>query len=226
MNRIRHLLKTTIGRKLIVALTGIFLILFVVGHISGNLTIYIGQSALNNYAHLLQTNPMLWIIRLFILAIVMLHIALGVAVTRENRLARAETSHAGQPWYLRLYQQRMMISGLVLLAFIAGHVAHLTLGAGIGEVFRLKDASGHVDVYSRVVTTFQNSWIAWTYIAAMIFLAIHLKHTVRAVFQTLGFSRENYFGFFEFLSWAVTLAVVSGFISIPLSVQLGWLTLP
>lgn len=226
MNRLRHLLRTTIGRKLIVALTGIVLILFVVGHISGNLTIYIGQSALNNYAHFLQTNPMLWVMRLSILAIVMLHIALGVAVTRENRLAGAETCHAGQSWYMRLYQHRMIISGLVLLAFTVGHVAHLTLGAGIGEVFRLKDASGHVDVYSRVVTTFQNSWIAWTYIAAMIFLAIHLKHTVHAVFQTLGFSRENYLEFFEFLSWMVTLTVVGGFISIPLSVQLGWLSLP
>lgn len=225
MKRLSYLLSTTIGRKLIVALTGIVLILFVVGHISGNLTIYIGQSALNNYAYFLQTSPMLWVMRLSMLAIVMLHVALGVAVTQENSLARPESCHAGQSWYLHVYQRRMIISGLVLLAFIAGHVAHLTLGAGIGEVFRLKDASGHVDVYSRVVTTFQNAWIAWAYIAAMMFLAIHLKHTVRAVFQTLGFSRESYFEFLEFLSWMVTLAVVGGFISIPLSVQLGWLAL-
>ncbi|MDX1697687.1 MAG: succinate dehydrogenase cytochrome b subunit [Thiohalobacterales bacterium] len=226
MNRIRHLLRTTIGRKLIVGLSGIVLILFVVGHISGNLTIYIGQSVLNNYAHMLQTNPMLWVMRLSILAIVMLHIALGVAVARENRLARAETCHAGQSWYLRLYQHRMIISGLVLLAFIVGHVAHLTLGVGIGEAFLLKDATGHVDVYSRVVSTFQNTLIAWTYITAMFFLAIHLKHTVRGVFQTLGFSGENYSGFYELLSWIITLTVVGGFISIPLSVQLGWLALP
>jgi succinate dehydrogenase / fumarate reductase cytochrome b subunit len=226
MNRLWHLLRTTIGRKLIVASTGIVLILFVVGHISGNLTIYIGQSALNNYAHFLQTNPMLWVVRLAMLAIVTLHIALGIAVTLENRRARPETGHAGQSWYLRLYQRRMIVSGLLLLAFITGHVAHLTLGVGVGEVFRLKDAGGHADVYSRVVTTFQNTWIAWTYIAAMILLALHLKHTVRAVFQTLGFYRENYFEFFELLSWLVTLAVVGGFISIPLSVQLGWLTLP
>jgi succinate dehydrogenase / fumarate reductase cytochrome b subunit len=226
MNRLWHLLRTTIGRKLIVALTGILLIMFVVGHISGNLTIYIGQSALNNYAHFLQTNPMLWVLRLVMLTIVVLHIALGISVTRENRMARPETGHAGQSWYLRLYQSRMIISGLVLLAFIAGHVAHLTLGVGVGEVFRLKDASGHVDVYSRVVVSFHNAWIAWAYIAAMMFLAIHLKHSVRAVFQTLGFYRESYFEFYEFLSWMVALAVVGGFISIPLSVQLGWLTLP
>ena len=114
MNRLWRLLRTTIGRKLIVALTGIVLILFIVGHISGNLTIYIGQSALNNYAHFLQTNPILWVVRLAMLAIVMLHIALGVAVTRENRLARLETCHAGQSWYLRLYQRRMIIKGSML----------------------------------------------------------------------------------------------------------------
>jgi len=226
MNRLRHLLGTTIGRKLVVALTGIVLILFVVGHVSGNLTIYIGQSALNNYAHFLQSNPMLWVLRLVMLAMFILHIALGVSVMRENHLARPEPRHSGQSWYLRLYQHRMMISGLVLLAFVAAHVAHLTLGAGIGEVFRLKDASGYMDVYSRVVTGFHNAWIAWAYIAAMLLLAIHLKHSVRAVFQTLGFSRENHFEFFEFLSWMVALAVTGGFISIPLSVQLGWLTLP
>ena len=119
MNRLRYLLGTTIGRKLVVAFTGIVLILFVVGHISGNLTIYIGQSALNNYAHFLQTSPMLWVMRLAMLALVILHIALGVAVTQENRLARPEPYHAGQSWYLHVYQRRMIISGLVLLAFIA-----------------------------------------------------------------------------------------------------------
>ena len=226
MNRLLHLLRTTIGRKLIVAATGIVLILFVIGHVSGNMTIYVGPSALNDYAHFLQTSPMLWVVRLAILAIVLLHIALGIAVTRENYLARPVTYHAANPWYLRLYQHRMIISGLVLLAFIAGHVAHLTLGIGVGAVFHLKDASGNADVYSRVVSAFQNAWIAWAYIVAMLLLAMHLKHTVRALFQSLGFFRENYFGFYEFLSWAVTLTVICGFISIPLSVQLGALVLP
>jgi succinate dehydrogenase / fumarate reductase cytochrome b subunit len=226
MNRLLHLLSTTIGRKLIVAVTGIVLILFLIGHVSGNMAIYVGQSALNNYAHFLQTNPMLWVVRLALLAVVLLHFALAIAVTRENRIARPEAYHAGFPWYMRLYRSRMIVSGLVLLVFIAGHVAHLTLGAGVGEVFYLKDASGVVDLYSRVVSVFQNPWVAWTYIVVMLLLAMHLKHTVRAVFQTLGFFRENYFEFFELLSWVVTLAVVAGFVSIPLSVQLGWLALP
>jgi succinate dehydrogenase / fumarate reductase cytochrome b subunit len=223
MNRLLHLLSTSIGRKLIVALTGIVLVLFVIGHVSGNMTIYVGQPALNNYAHFLQASPMLWVVRLAMLLIVLLHIALGIAVTRENRLARPVNYQAACPWYLRLYQRRMIITGKVLLVFIVAHVAHLTFGAGVGEVYQLKDASGHADVYSRVVYAFRNPWIASAYIVAMLLLAMHLKHTVRALFQTLGFFRENYFDFYEWLSWAVTLAVVGGFISIPLSVQLGWL---
>ncbi len=226
MNRLWHLLRTTIGRKLVVAGTGIVLILFIVGHVSGNLTIYIGQTALNNYAHFLQTSPMLWVVRLAMLAIVTLHVMLGIAVTLENRRARPVPYRASNPWYLRLYQRRMIISGLVLLAFIVGHITHLTLGTGIGAVFRSLDANGHVDVYARVVSTFRNPAIAWTYIAVMLLLALHLKHIVRAVFQTLGYARENYYEFLELLSWVVTLAVVGGFISIPLSVQLGWLVMP
>ena len=168
----------------------------------------------------------LWGVRAAMLAFVLLHIALGVAVARENRAARPEPYRAGCPWYLRLYRSRMILSGLVLMVFIVGHVAHLTLGVGVSEVFHLKDAGGHADVYTRVVSTFRNGWIAWTYIIAMLLLALHLKHTVRAVFQTLGFSRENFIASLELLSWVVTLAVVGGFISIPLSVQLGWLGLP
>ena len=113
-------------------MTGIVLILFVIGHVGGNLTIHQGQPALNNYAHYMQTNPMLWVVRLTMLAIVSLHIALGIVVTWKNRMARPESYHTGYPWYLRLYQSRMIVSGLVLLAFVVGHVAHLTLGAGVG----------------------------------------------------------------------------------------------
>lgn len=226
MNRLLHLLRTTIGRKLVVALSGIFLLLFVIGHMMGNLTIYFGQSSVNSYAHFLQESPILWLVRLTMLAIVLLHIGLSIVVTTENHLARTVDYQAGNPVTRRLFQRRMIISGLVILVFIVGHIAHLTLGAGIGEVFMLKDERGYADVFSRVVTGFQNPWIAWSYITAMLLLAVHLKHTVRALFQTFGFFRENYFSFFEFLSWLITLCVVIGFMSIPLSVQLGWLVLP
>lgn len=225
MYRLWNLLNTTIGRKLIVAFSGIVLILFVIGHAMGNLTIYFGQSALNSYAHWLQESPVLWLVRMTMLFIVLLHITVSIAVTIENRAARSLNYQAHNPLTGRAWNKRMIISGLVLLVFIIAHLGHLTLGYGTGEVFLLKDERGYADVYTRVVSGFQNPWIAWSYITAMLLLAVHLKHTVRAVFQTTGFYHDNYFSFFEFLSWLVSLFVVISFISIPLAVQLNWLVL-
>jgi len=226
MNRLWHLLRTTIGRKLLIALSGIVLVLFVVGHVLGNLSIYFGQSALNAYAHWLQESPVLWLVRLSMLLIVLMHIGFGIAVTAENHRARSFNYQAANPLYRRLFHNRMILSGLILLLFIIGHIAHLTLGVGVAEVYTLKDTQGYTDVFTRVVTGFQNPWVAWGYIFAMLMLAVHLRHTVRALFQTMGFFHEQYFTFFEIIAWLLSIAVVAGFISIPLAVQFGWLVLP
>lgn len=223
MNRFWHLINTTIGRKLIVALSGIFLVLFLLGHMLGNLTIYLGADALNDYAHWLQSSPALWLVRAIMLAIVLVHIILAIRVTRENRAARTYRYQCCEGRWLWLYQKRMIISGVVVLIFIIGHILHLTAGAGIGPLFRLLDAHGHADVYNRVVGSFQSPWLAWSYVIAMLFVSVHLKHSIRALFQTLGFFHENFFGFFELLSWVITIMVCAGLISIPLAVQFNLL---
>ena len=223
MNRLLNLLNTSIGRKLVVAVSGIFLLLFVVGHTLGNLTIYIGPSALNNYAHWLQQSPMLWLVRLGMLAIVLIHIWLGIKVTLENRSARRIAYQAGTSLWRRLFDQRMLISGLFTFIFIVAHIAHLTLGTAADASFYRIDERGFVDVYARLVNAFQNPAIAWSYIAAMLLVGIHLKHSVRALFQTTGFFHDNYFSLFEQLSWLIVLFVVIGLCSIPLAVQFGWL---
>jgi succinate dehydrogenase / fumarate reductase cytochrome b subunit len=117
----------------------------------------------------------------------------------------------------------MIISGVIVMIFIVGHILHLTAGAGMGELFHLRDVHGHADVYNRVVGSFQSPWLAWSYVIAMLFVSVHLKHSVRALFQTLGFYHENFFGFFELLSWVVTIVICAGLISIPLAVQFNLL---
>ena len=219
MNRLLHFLNTTIGRKLLVALSGIFLVLFVIGHVVGNLTVYIGPSALNGYAHWLQENPLLWFIRFGMLIIVSVHIALAIKVSLESIGARKQGYQSGRTIFQLLVDHRMMISGLLLLLFIIGHIAHLTLGVGVGEYFNRVDERGFVDVYARVVIGFKNPFIAWSYIVSMVLLAVHLKHSVRALFQTLGFFHENYFSFYELLSWAIAIFVFIGLCSIPFAVQ-------
>ena len=226
MNRLFNLLNSTIGRKLVVALSGIILLLFVIGHAVGNLTIYIGSSAINGYAHWLQNSPMLWFVRLAMLAIVIGHIWLGVRVTLENSRARNISYAAGQTRFKRIIERYMAISGLLILLFILGHIAQMTLGLGADDTFYRVDELGYLDVYARVIFSFQNPLIAYSYIAAMLLLGIHLKHSVRALFQTLGLFHDNYFSFYELVSWLITLFVVIVLCSIPIAVQLGLLDLP
>lgn len=224
MNRLLRLLNTTIGRKLVVAFSGILLLIFILGHVIGNLTIYIGPSALNNYSHWLQESSMLWFVRIGLLAIVVFHIWHGVHVTLENSRARStgyQGSHSLSRW---LIHHRMVLSGLIILLFIVAHIAHLTVGVGGENYVHLLDGRGYVDVYARVVLGFQNPFIAWGYIAAMGLLAIHLKQSIRALFQTMGFFHENYFSLFESLAWIISLFIVIGLSSIPLAVQTGFLS--
>ncbi len=226
MNRLLHLINTTIGRKLIVALSGVVLVLFVVGHAVGNLTLYMGSDALNAYAHFLQSSPVLWFVRAAMLAVVLAHILLAVAVSKENKRARRMRYCARRSPMQIFMDNRMVISGIVLLIFIVAHVLHLTVGMGVGEVFNWLDERGYKDVFARVVLGFENPLVAWSYIAAMLLLAVHLQHSVRALFQTLGFFSENYFDIYEALAWIITIFVVLALGSIPLVVQLGLIDSP
>jgi succinate dehydrogenase / fumarate reductase cytochrome b subunit len=226
MNRLLNLLNTTIGRKLIVALSGVVLVLFVIGHAVGNLTLYMGSDALNAYAHFLQSSPVLWFVRAAMLAIVLAHILLAVAVSKENKRARRMRYCARRSPLQIFLDNRMVVSGIVLMIFIVAHVAHLTIGVGVGDVFTWLDERGYKDVFARVVIGFENPFVAWGYILAMLLLAIHLQHSVRALFQTLGFFHENYFDIYEVLAWIVTIFVVVALGSIPLVVQLGLIDSP
>ena len=226
MNRLLHLLNTTIGRKLIVALSGVVLVLFVIGHAVGNLTLYMGSDALNAYAHFLQSSPVLWFVRAAMLAIVIAHILLAVAVSKENKRARHMRYCARRSALQIFMDNRMVISGIVLLVFIIAHVAHLTIGVGVGDVFAWLDHRGYKDVFARVVIGFENPLVAWGYILAMLLLGIHLQHSVRALFQTLGFFHDNYFDIYHALAWIITVFVVLALGSIPLVIQLGLIESP
>ncbi len=221
MYRLLHLFRTSIGRKLMMALTGAVLLLFVIGHLAGNMTIFVGPSVLNSYAHWLQHSVMLWPFRILMLLMVGLHIVLGLELARENRNAAAGGSH--YPGWFRHYvaDHHMLWSGVAVLLFLVFHIAHLTLGGGMGALFTLLDENGMLDVYRRVVSGFQQPMIVLFYGLSMLMVGLHLHHVVRGLFQTLGFYHENWIVLLERLSLAVTVVVVTGFLSIPLAVWAG-----
>ncbi|MBT3837838.1 MAG: succinate dehydrogenase cytochrome b subunit [Thiotrichales bacterium] len=220
MFRLIHLFKTSIGRKLVMALSGVVLLLFVVGHMVGNMTIYISPAAINGYSHWLQQNALLWPFRGFMLLMLALHLITALELARKNRAA-APVSYIHQNWFKRIIiNYQMMISGIVVVLFLIFHIAHLTIGVYATEIFALLDENLYIDVYQRVVSGFQNVELSLLYIIAIGFLGIHLNHIIRALFQTLGFYHENYLSFLDILSTGLTLIIVAGFISIPLLVLL------
>lgn len=227
MFRLLRLFHTSIGRKLVMALSGIILILFMIAHMLGNLAVYQGQGAANAYAAWLQGHPLLWAVRLVLLGIFLFHIAIGLQLAIENRRARDKPYRMQTPQRSRFAERHMVLSGMIVLVFFVYHLMHLTLGwIDPAQAATLIDTQGRPDVYSKVVLGFQNIWVAAVYLLGMGLLALHLHHATQSIFQTLGFNHETYQTLVIYGSVLLTSIIIIGLASIPIAVQLGFLTLP
>src|SRR3982751_4021937 len=181
---------SSIGRKIIVAVTGVVLILFVIGHLLGNLQIYLGPDWINGYSqHLRDLGPLLWAIRSFLLATVVIHIYVTIQLAIENRRARPEAYVDGEYVKATFASRHMVMSGLIVLAFIIYHLAHFTVRVTDRRFALLKvDPLGHYDVYSMMVYGFQNYYVSAFYVLGLFLLALHLSHGSSSFFQSLGFN--------------------------------------
>src|SRR5260370_36053135 len=173
---------------MIVAVTGIILILFVIGHLLGNLQIFIGPDWINGYSQpLLDLGPLLWAIRLFLLAAVIIHIWVTIHLAIENRRARPEAYVDRHYVKADFASRHMLLSGLIVLAFIIYHLAHFTVRVTDRRFALLKmDPLGHYDVYSMMVYGFQNPYVSAFYVLGLFLLALHLSHVSSSFFQSLG----------------------------------------
>src|SRR5690606_19309351 len=140
MSSTDRLLATSIGSKFGMALSGILLSLFVVGHLAGNLLVYGGRAATNDYAELLKGfGPWLWLARAFLLAALVVHVALGIRLARRNRSARPERYVTSDPDRATWASRSMVLTGLLVLAFIVLHLAHFTFGFVEPTAFALRE---------------------------------------------------------------------------------------
>ncbi|MFV1993996.1 MAG: succinate dehydrogenase cytochrome b subunit [Verrucomicrobiales bacterium] len=219
--------RSSVGRKWIVALSGILLLLFLAGHLAGNLFIYAGPEALNAYAKKLQSlGPLLWVIRVGLLAIAAVHVVTTIALTLENRAARGGVGYARNESVKATFSSRIMIwSGLVILAFIIYHVLHFTLGVIEPEFLDYHDGDGNHDVYRMVVTGFSSWTVSGFYILAMGLLCSHLSHGFSSIFQTLGLRTDRNWPLIVKLGQAYAAVIFVGNISIPISVLTGFVSL-
>ena len=202
----------------VMAVTGVILFAFVIGHMIGNLQIFLGPEALDHYAVFLREflhGAGLWIARVVLLTSAVLHVWSATALTLGSWAARPVRYRRVQHVESDYASRTMRWGGLLIGAFIVYHIMHLTLGR-VGLPFQ------EGQVYRNVVAGFQLWPVSLFYIAAQIALGFHLYHGGWSMLQTLGLSHARWNGLRFAVSLAITLAVVTGNILIPVAVLAGW----
>jgi len=223
----RTLALNIVRAKTLMAVTGAGLVLFVVAHMLGNLQVFLGQDALNEYAYKLKSMPaLLWVARTGLLAIFVGHLALAFYLRQRNREARSESYAYSDPVEASFASRTMLLSGLVIFAFVVYHLLHFTLGVTDPSLLHLTDGQGRHDVYTMVVTSFRNIFVSSAYVIAMLVLGVDLSDAIASIFQTFGFVSAKTRLWIERTGFAVAVLLMIGNISIPAAVWFGFIGLP
>lgn len=210
---------SSIGRKILVALTGACLLLFLVGHLAGNMTIYGGDGAnpadpswINAYATGLHTMPawLLWAIRLGLLAVLLIHVVLTLVLKYENYNARTHYQKEGT-LKATLSSRTMVITGCMIFCFLVFHLWQLTFNGD------------PANCYEHIIAAFTNPWCSLFYIVAICCLFMHVRHGVQSVMQTLGLSTRKVRPLYNIIAVIFGIIVCGGFITIPVAVLTGYL---
>jgi succinate dehydrogenase / fumarate reductase cytochrome b subunit len=210
------MLNSSIGLKILMALTGVVLSGFVLVHMLGNLQVFQGAKAIDEYGALLHKEPaILWTFRLVLLGAVGLHIWAFLALARKNRKARPQAYQTRKYRESSYASRSMVLTGPLLLAFIIFHILHLTTGTVHGSF-------EEGEVYHNL-TTGLGGVVGLFYVAAMVALAYHLWHGVWSMFQTLGAPEDRYNSTARRFATVFTLLVTLGFSAVPLAVLTGFL---
>lgn len=208
--------QASIGKKAVMAVTGVVLFGYLVGHLAGNLQVYLGQEQMDNYAAFLHSMPaLLWGVRLLLLVCVVMHIVASIQLTRLKQEARpvgyVKKEEVGSSYASRT----MMWSGPIIAAFVIYHILDLTIGAANTAQFR------ELHAYENLVYSFRRIPVSAFYILAMLLLGTHLYHGLWSMFQSLGFSHPRYTPLLKRAAAWVAVILAAGFISIPIAVLTG-----
>ncbi len=218
---------SSIGKKIVVALTGAMLILFLLGHVVGNLLVFAGREAMNDYAEFLlhmMHGTGIWVARIGLLVALVLHIVATVSLVRQNRAAR-DVDYSCKETVQASKSSRIMIwSGLTVLAFVIFHILHFTVrvDSGLANLHDPANPDRH-DTFGMVVAGFQNPLVVLFYIVGISLLCSHLSHGIASVFQTLGWRSKKVAGPEKKLGWAIAILLWLGFLSIPVATMMGCL---
>jgi succinate dehydrogenase / fumarate reductase, cytochrome b subunit len=208
--------RTTVGKKAVMAVTGVILFGFLVGHMAGNLQFFLGREVLNAYAEKLHSlGPLLWAIRLGLLAALVLHIWAAAQLYALQKQARPVKYQKLSPQGSTYAARTMYWSGPIIAVFLIYHLLHLTVGAVHPEFEPL-------NAYDNVVIGFKQPLVTLFYIVGMVLLGFHLHHGLWSLFQTLGFAHPRYTPKLKAFAKLFTVVLVLGFIAVPLAVLAGY----
>lgn len=224
MSSTQSLTRSLIGQKVLMAVTGVVLLLFVFAHMAGNLHFFEGPKAIADYALFLRTvgapvlgyGQALWIVRIVLIVSVLVHVWAAWSVTRASwaarpvgyrQLEKVETTYAART---------MRWGGVIILLFVVFHVLDLTFGSANPSYI-------HLDPYHNMVASFSRWPVAVSYLLAMGVLCLHMYHGIYSGFQTLGLNHPRYNRFRRGLAGVYAFVVAAGFASVPLSILAGWM---
>jgi succinate dehydrogenase / fumarate reductase, cytochrome b subunit len=217
--------RSTIGKKVIMAVTGLVLVAFVIGHMAGNLQVFIGPAKMNGYAAFLKsTGELLWLVRLGLLVAVLLHILMAWQLSRIAARARLTGYEKRQPQVSTLASRTMRWGGVLILIFIVFHLLHFTtctLFPAASRPDAMYPSFNPADVYGNVISAFRVPWVVAFYVVAMLFLMLHLFHGAWSSVRTLGIVKPSRHPLHRRVSTAIALIVWLGFTAVPVAVFLG-----
>ncbi len=223
-----ELYRSSVGKKYVMAVTGVVLIGFVIGHMLGNLKMYLGAATNGRYeidhygeflremgAPILPHGVLLWIVRLVLIASFAAHMHAAYALTMVNRRARVVSYQSKRDYVAANWASRSMrYTGIIVILFVFWHLADLTWGL-------TSDRFQHGDVYNNLDATLSRWWVALLYIVANLALGVHLFHGVWSLFQSLGFSNPKFNVYRRYAAIAIAVIVVIGNVSFPVAILTG-----
>lgn len=215
MAKALRIYSTSVGKKVVMASTGLILFGFVAGHLVGNLQVFAGPDTFNAYAAFLKANaPLVWAARVMLLISVFLHMGTALLLTLQAWASRPDRYVRRTYREAPLTSRTMRYTGVLILLFIIYHLLHLTTG-------HLHAEFSHADVFGNVLIAFSSALAGAVYIASVLGLGLHLSHGLRSMMQSVGVNGPGADGLLRLGAMSVGLFVVMGFISIPLAVALG-----
>ncbi|MCI0468762.1 MAG: succinate dehydrogenase cytochrome b subunit [Nitrospirae bacterium] len=215
-------IENAIGKKIVMAITGLLMLAFIIIHLAGNSTIYFGW--LNVYAEYLHSLPPLtWMCRIVMLIVFSIHLFFGVQLTMENRAAKPKAYAVKKSLRAAFSGKNMIWTGIIIAAFLIYHLLHFTIQTINPEISASMNADimGRPDVFKMVTFSFQKFFVALIYIVAMTALFLHLKHGAQSFLQTFGANNERTLPVIIKAGTTAAVILFLGYISIPIIIFIG-----